>query len=89
MSPRRRLILTLLSFALPLAVWSVISYVPWLWHPYVHVTDPGGVDYFIAGMDVERDVFAQEAANAVKAGLKPPQGYDICSLIMQSGRHET
>jgi NitT/TauT family transport system permease protein len=52
--PRRRLVLTILSFALPLAPVVVVSYVPWLWHPLVKVTDPGGVDYFRAGMDVDR-----------------------------------
>jgi NitT/TauT family transport system permease protein len=73
--PRLRLVLTFLSFALPLALWSVVSYVPWLWHPYVRVADPGGVDYFLPGMYVDRDVFAHETANAEKAGLKPPVGY--------------
>jgi len=75
--PRRRFVLMVCSFLLPLAVWSIVSYVPWIWHPRVRVTDPGGVDYFEAGMDVDRDVFAHEAANAVKAGLKAPVGYRV------------
>jgi NitT/TauT family transport system permease protein len=74
---RRRLVLVILSFVLPLALWAVVSYVPWIWHPQVHVTDPGGVDYFMTGMDVDRAVFAKEAINAQKAGLKPPQGYRV------------
>jgi NitT/TauT family transport system permease protein len=72
--PRRRLVLMLLSFALPLGLWAIVSYVPWLWHPLVRVTDSGSVDYFMNGMYVDRDVFAQEAAKAVKAGAKPPEG---------------
>jgi NitT/TauT family transport system permease protein len=74
---RRRLALTVLSFVLPLALWSAVSYVPWLWHPLVHITDPGGVDYFSAGMDVDRDVYAHETANMRKAGLKAPAGYRV------------
>lgn len=72
---RRRLILTVLSFVLPLAIWSAFSYVPWLWHPFVRVTSPGGVEYFSEGMDVRRDVFAREAAKAKADGLDVPQGY--------------
>jgi NitT/TauT family transport system permease protein len=29
------------AFILPLALWAVISYVPFVWHPLVLVTDPG------------------------------------------------
>ncbi len=72
---RRRLILTILSFVLPLAIWSAFSYVPWLWHPYIRVTAAGGVDYFVEGMDVPRDVFARESAKAKADGLDLPLGY--------------
>jgi NitT/TauT family transport system permease protein len=80
--PRRRLILLILSFALPLAAWSVVSYTPWIWHPLVRVTDPGGVDYFLPGMDVDRTVFAHEAATALKTGLKPPVGYRVNPMYL-------
>jgi hypothetical protein len=33
--------LTLLAFVLPLAAWSAVSYVPFLWHPLVEISDPG------------------------------------------------
>ena len=36
---------TILSFVLPLLAWSAVSYVPFLWHPLVQVSDPGAVDY--------------------------------------------
>jgi NitT/TauT family transport system permease protein len=72
--PRRRLVLIVLSFALPLALWSAVSYVPWIWHPLVRITDPGGVDYFLPGMDIDRAAFVRESANAAKAGLKLPRG---------------
>jgi NitT/TauT family transport system permease protein len=74
---RRRFLLTVLSFVLPLLTWAAVSYVPWLWHPLVRVTSPGGVDYFIEDMEVPRDVFARETAAAVKAGLAAPQGFRV------------
>ncbi|MBW8780986.1 MAG: ABC transporter permease [Verrucomicrobia bacterium] len=74
---RRQFMLVVLSFLLPLALWSAVSYVPWLWHPFVRVTAPGGVDYFIEGMDVPRAVFAKEKAAALQAGLVAPAGYPV------------
>ena len=49
---RLRLALTILSFVVPLGVWSLVSYLPFLWHPLTRVTDPGGVEYFVEGMEV-------------------------------------
>lgn len=63
------------SFLLPLLVWSAISYLPFLWHPNVVVTDPGGVRYFREGMQIERQRFAEEASKAASAGEAVPQGY--------------
>jgi NitT/TauT family transport system permease protein len=60
---------------LPLVIWSAVSYIPWLWHPLVRVTDPGSVDYFSEDMDVQCKVFNQEVAKARAAGLAPPEGY--------------
>lgn len=34
---RRQLVLTLLSFALPISLWCVVSYVPGLWHPDIRL----------------------------------------------------
>ena len=50
---RRRATLSLLAFAIPLLVWCLVSYVPFLWHPMVRVSDPGGVDWFSADQVVE------------------------------------
>ena len=33
-----------MTFALPLLLWSLVSYVPFVWHPLVHVHDPGDVN---------------------------------------------
>ena len=75
LSARRRLVLMLLSFLLPLGLWCAVSYVPWLWHPQVHITDPGEVEFFSEGMDVQLADFETENAKAVKEGLAPAVGY--------------
>lgn len=71
---RRRMILALLSFLLPLAAWSAVSYVPFIWHPDVLISDPGDVDYFLPGMRVNKAVFANELVNAKANNKAPPQG---------------
>ena len=71
---RKALYLTILSFVLPLLVWSAVSYVPFLWHPLVQVSDPGAVDYLQPGMRVDRETFQTEVAAAKEAGTAPPQG---------------
>ena len=75
--PRRRLLLTAASFLVPLGVWCVLSYVPWVWHPLMHITDPGSVDYFSTGLDVPRATFFQEVAKARAAGLDIPKGIRV------------
>jgi NitT/TauT family transport system permease protein len=34
----RRMVLTVVSFVMPLALWCLVSYVPWIWHPDVKIT---------------------------------------------------
>ncbi len=75
--PHRRRLFTVLSFLLPLAVWSAFSYIPWLWHPLVRVTDPGSVAWFTPGLLVERAVFTAENARldaTSDATLRPATG---------------
>ena len=79
---RRRMQLTILSFVLPLLLWCVVSYVPWIWHPLVHVTEPGGVDYFTDDMDVPRADFARELAKAKAAGKDLPKGYLVNPIYL-------
>jgi NitT/TauT family transport system permease protein len=74
LAPRRRLMLSIMSFLLPLLVWCLVSYVPFIWHPMVAISDPGSVDYFSEGMRVERENFDQEFANAQQAGMALPAG---------------
>ena len=71
---RRRALLGIGSFLLPLLAWCLISYTPFLWHPKVLVTDPGGVDYFQVDMLVDKAMFKEEVANMQQAHLALPQG---------------
>lgn len=74
LAPRRRLMLSIMSFLLPLLVWCLVSYVPFIWHPMVAISDPGSVSYFSEGMLVERENFDQELANAQQADTALPAG---------------
>jgi NitT/TauT family transport system permease protein len=69
-----RLPLTLLSFLLPVAVWALVSYVPWIWHPFIRVSATGDVAWFKSGLLVEKAVFAEENAKAVAAGGHAAEG---------------
>ena len=71
---RPRLVLTLLSFLLPIGLWCLVSYVPFLWHPKVEVTNPGGVGYFSEGMLLDKEVFAAETKAMQDRGGKVPEG---------------
>src|SRR5258708_5788283 len=67
--------LAILSFVVPLLVWAILSYVPFIWHPYVHITNPGGVDSYSADIDVPYVDFAEQNRDALAHGLTPAKGY--------------
>jgi len=69
-----RLVLGVMSFVLPVLIWSLVSYVPWLWHPKVEITVPGDVSYFNNGMLVDRGVFFNEESKIRETGGALPQG---------------
>lgn len=71
---RQRTFLGIGSFLLPLLVWCLVSYVPFIWHPKILVGDPGGVDYFQVGMLVDKSAFENEYANMQKQSLALPHG---------------
>ena len=75
--PRRRALLTLLSFVLPLALWSMVSYVPFVWHPLVRITSPGDVEYFSTGVDIPRADFARENQSMLAQHSSPATGYRV------------
>ena len=71
---RRQTVLVLGSFLLPLLLWCAVSYLPFVWHPKMLIGEPGGVDYFHAGMLVDKSLFKEELANMQAQHLSLPQG---------------
>ncbi|WP_455198828.1 ABC transporter permease subunit [Kaarinaea lacus] len=72
---KTRTTVMIMSFILPLLIWSLVSYVPFIWHPKVEVTEPGDAGYFTQGMLVDREVFDQEVKNLTGEGKIIPQGF--------------
>lgn len=70
---RPRLMVTVMSFLMPLLLWCLVSYVPWIWHPKVEISDPGAVSYFKEGMLVDRELFDKETVK-LETGEALPQG---------------
>lgn len=74
LSPQRKRIIGMASFLMPLLVWCAVSYVPFIWHPMVKVSNPGDVDYFQVGMLVDKAVFADESSTMLSEQKAQPQG---------------
>ena len=69
-----------LSFVLPILIWCVISYVPFVWHPQVLITDPGSVDYLQPGMRMDRARFRRGGEGGAQDDNKaPPRGVSVQS----------
>jgi NitT/TauT family transport system permease protein len=72
--------LTVMAFVLPLLSWSAVSYLPFLWHPLVEITDagdrsvPGKYAYIAEEQLVEREVFEQRNQELAAAGKKLAEG---------------
>lgn len=74
LAPRKRLILGVMSFVIPLLVWCLVSYVPFIWHPKTLITEPGAVSFFQEGMLVDNAVYERELEKVREAGEQEPQG---------------
>jgi len=74
--PRASLVAGVLAFFLPLLAWCVVSYVPFVWHPLVHVSDAGDVNvpgehsYVAVDQLIELDVFEKRNQELAKAHAK-------------------
>ena len=74
LAPRKRLSLAVMSFIIPLLVWCLVSYVPFIWHPKTSITDPGGVSFFKEGMLVDNAVYERELKKVREQGMPEPIG---------------
>ena len=84
LSPRAKLAIGVLSFILPLGLWSLVSYVPALWHPQIMITDPGSVSYLDVGAHLARDAYQGELADAKQEGRAPPRGVPANPIYLPS-----
>jgi NitT/TauT family transport system permease protein len=72
--PRAKLVIGALSFILPLVLWAVVSYVPFVWHPQVLIIKSGSTDYLRPGMRMNKAAFADAVKEARDANKEPPEG---------------
>ncbi len=82
MPKKQRSLVALLSFAIPIITWCLVSYVPFLWHPFTQITDPGSVSFFREEMLVKNEVFEAETAKAIEASIDAPQGVPANPLYL-------
>jgi NitT/TauT family transport system permease protein len=87
---RTRAWLSVLAFLLPLGLWCLVSYVPFVWHPLVMVTDagdrtvPGQYSYLAEEQRVEREVFEKRNQELAAAGAKLAQGYRVNPIYLSA-----
>ena len=74
LSPQSKILLGFGSFLIPILIWCAVSYLPFIWHPQVQITNSGSVSFLQIGSRVDKSVFYAEAQNAINTGTEPPQG---------------
>lgn len=74
LSPGRHRFFGVLAFVIPLAVWSLVSYVPWIWHPMVNITEPAGVSWIKPGQLLPREDFDKLVEKQRLAAAPLPEG---------------
>ena len=84
LSARSKLVIGIASFVLPVLLWSAVSYVPWLWHPQIMITDPGSVSYLEVGAHLPRAAFASEVADAKQEHRAAPRGVPANPIYLPS-----
>jgi NitT/TauT family transport system permease protein len=73
LSPPRRKLLAFFSFFLPIGVWAMVSYLPFLWHPVIEINEPGD-SFFRVDQFVEKDVFRSENKKILSENGTPAVG---------------
>ena len=64
----------MLSFIIPFSLWCIISYVPFVWHPMMKITDAGDVSFFQKDMLTKKNVFFAQNEIIKNKGLKEAKG---------------
>lgn len=77
-----------LSFVLPLSLWAIVSYVPFVWHPQVLVHHPGDTkvpgtySYLAEGQRVELEVFEGRNRELAAKGAKLATGERVNPIFL-------
>lgn len=79
--------LNVLSFLIPILLWCAVSYLPFIWHPEVQITDAGSMTYLQEGSRINKELFFSEAQSAIAAGDVPPKG-NLVNPIYLPAPHE-
>lgn len=74
LNARQSMTALVLSFLLPLLLWSLVSYVPGLWHPKIRITDSGASFLLTEDQVVPREYYEQEVLRMQNEGAS---GEDI------------
>src|SRR5262245_61286819 len=82
LGPRASTGLWAASFIVPLALWCAISYLPFVWHPMVRVTDPGDIAWMTPGLLVEKPAFVQENIDVVAQKGRPATGIAANPVVL-------
>jgi NitT/TauT family transport system permease protein len=82
--PGWRLAIGILSFVLPIAIWSLVSYNTAVWHPQIRITDPGGISYLQTGMQMKKADFAAMVKTAEDQKTAPPKGEPANPIYLPS-----
>lgn len=75
-----RIWLTFASFAIPILLWSLVSYSTYIWHPQMKISDPGDVSYFRKDSLIDKEIYYREMDKLLtkqaeeQAEVKLPQG---------------
>jgi NitT/TauT family transport system permease protein len=88
LSPRAQMVAGVLAFALPLFLWCVLSYAPFLWHPQVLVEHAGDTavagqySFVAAGQRVDLDVFQGRNAELAAVGARQASGERVNPIFL-------
>jgi NitT/TauT family transport system permease protein len=88
LSPRAHALTGVLAFVVPLVLWCLLSYVPFLWHPQVLVADAGDsavtgqYSFIAAGQRVDREVFDGRNAELAATGARLASGERVNPIFL-------
>jgi NitT/TauT family transport system permease protein len=84
----QRSLATALAFLLPLGLWCLVSYLPFVWHPQVLVSDAGDpdvagtYDFVSKGERVDRESFAARNHELARAGAAQARGERVNPIYL-------